>query len=100
MEVRTLEVGHGIKVLLPYGVLLILSWKKRNKQCCCIGEVVLTQGGEGDMRHHLNVSVGLVANDGPDHGSVGSKGIDTLTSHLSKPWAMDSRLWQIGPSPS
>jgi hypothetical protein len=28
-----------------------------------------------------------------DHGSVGSKGIITLTSHLSKPWAMDSQQW-------
>jgi hypothetical protein len=25
-----------------------------------------------------------------DHGSVGSKGIIMLTSHLSRPWAMDS----------
>jgi hypothetical protein len=36
----------------------------------------------------------------PDHGSVGLKGIITLTSHLSKPWAMDSRQRQIGASPS
>jgi hypothetical protein len=27
----------------------------------------------------------------PDHGSEGLKGIIMLTSHLSKPWAMDSR---------
>jgi hypothetical protein len=29
----------------------------------------------------------------PNHGFVGSKGIVTLTSHLSKPWTMDS--WQL-----
>jgi hypothetical protein len=27
----------------------------------------------------------------PDHGSMGSKGIITLTSHWSMPWAVDSR---------
>jgi hypothetical protein len=27
----------------------------------------------------------------PNHGSVGSKGIVTLTSHTSKPWALDNR---------
>jgi histidine ammonia-lyase len=35
---------------------------------------------------------GLLPMMDPDHGSVGSKGIVTLTSHLSKLWAMDS--WQ------
>jgi hypothetical protein len=29
----------------------------------------------------------------PDHGSVGSKDIITLTSHWSMSWAMDSRQW-------
>jgi hypothetical protein len=28
MEVRALEVGHGLKTLLPYGVLLLLNWEK------------------------------------------------------------------------
>jgi hypothetical protein len=49
-EVRGLEVEHGLKTLLPYGVLLILNREKHNKQCCSSGEVVLTQGGESDVR--------------------------------------------------
>jgi hypothetical protein len=31
VEVRALEVGHGLKMLLPYGVLLILNRKKRDR---------------------------------------------------------------------
>jgi hypothetical protein len=65
VEVRTLEVGHSLQALLPYGVLLILNWEKREKQCCCSGEAVLTQGGEGDVRHPVNTSVGLAIDDGP-----------------------------------
>jgi hypothetical protein len=33
VEVRALEVGHDLKALLPYGVLLILNWEKRDRQC-------------------------------------------------------------------
>jgi hypothetical protein len=80
VEVRALEVEHGLKALLPYGVLLIPNQEKRDRQCCYRSEAVLTQGGEGDV---------LMTD--PDHDSVGSKGIITLTSHLSKPWAMGSR---------
>jgi hypothetical protein len=65
MEVRALEVGHGVKTLLPYGVLLILNWKKRDRQCCSSGEVVLAQGGESDVRLQLNAGVRLPADDGP-----------------------------------
>jgi hypothetical protein len=90
MEVRALEVGHGFKALLPYGVLLILNREKRDRQCCCSCEAVLTQGGEGDVRHHLNAGVGLAADNGPDHGCTGSKGIIMLTSHMSKSWILDS----------
>jgi hypothetical protein len=32
---------------------------------------------------------GLLPIMDPDHGSVGSKGIVTLTSHLSKPWTLE-----------
>jgi hypothetical protein len=32
MEVRALEVGHGRKTLLPYGVLLIPDQEKRDRQ--------------------------------------------------------------------
>jgi hypothetical protein len=65
VKVRALEVEHGLKALLPNGVLLILNLEKRDRQCCCSGEAVLAQGGEGNVRHHLNAGVGLAANDGP-----------------------------------
>jgi hypothetical protein len=91
MEVRALEVGHDLKMLLPYGVLLIPNREKCTRQCCSSGEVVLTQGGESNVCHQLNAGVELTADDGPDHGSMGLKGIVTLTSHWSMPWAVDSR---------
>jgi hypothetical protein len=31
VDVRALEVGHGLKTLLPYGVLLILNREKRDR---------------------------------------------------------------------
>jgi hypothetical protein len=65
VEVRALDVGHGLKALPPYGVLLIPNRKKRDSQCCSSGEAVLAQGGESDVRHHLNAGVGLATNDGP-----------------------------------
>jgi hypothetical protein len=74
MEVRTLEVGHGLKTLLPYGVLLILNQEKRDRQCCSSGEVVLAQGGESDVRHQLNTGVGLAADNGPQPWLRGVKG--------------------------
>jgi hypothetical protein len=63
--VRTLEVGHDLKVLLPYGVRLIPNREKRDRQCHCRCEVVLAQEGEGDVCHHLNASVRLTADDEP-----------------------------------
>jgi hypothetical protein len=74
MEVGALMVGHGLKALLPYGFLLILNWEKRDRQCYCSGKVVLAQGGEGDVRHHLNVGVRLVVDDGPQPRLRGVKG--------------------------
>jgi hypothetical protein len=65
MEVRALEVGHGLKALLPYGVLLILNREKHDRQYCSSGEVVLAQGSESDVCHHLNTSVRLAAIEGP-----------------------------------
>jgi hypothetical protein len=65
MEVMALEVGYSLKTLLRYGVLLSLNREKRNRQCCSSGEAVLAQGGESHVRHQLNASVGLTANDGP-----------------------------------
>jgi hypothetical protein len=65
MEVRALEVGHGLKALLLYGILLILNRDKCDKQCRCSCKAVLAQGGEGDVCHHLNTDVRLIADDGP-----------------------------------
>jgi hypothetical protein len=80
--VRAFEVGHGHKALLPYGVLLILNREKRDRQCCSSGEAVLTQGGESDVHHHLNVGVGLAVDDGPQsrlHGVEGYRHVDLTT---------------------
>jgi hypothetical protein len=55
VEVRALEGEHGLKALLPYGVLLILNREKR----------ILAQGGEGDVCHHFNTGVRLTTDDGP-----------------------------------
>jgi hypothetical protein len=63
--VIALVIKHSLKALLPYGVLLFLNWEKRDRLCCCSGEVVLAQGGEGDVRHHLDASVGFITDDGP-----------------------------------
>jgi hypothetical protein len=38
---------------------------ERDRQCDGSGEAVLAQGGESNVRHHLNIGVGLAANDGP-----------------------------------
>jgi hypothetical protein len=74
MDVRTLEVRHGLKTLLPYGVLLIPNQEKRDRQCYSSGEAVLTQGGESDVRHQLNVGVRLAADDGPQPWLRGVEG--------------------------
>jgi hypothetical protein len=65
VEMRALEVGHSLTTLLPYGVLLIPNQEKRDRQCCCSSEAVLTQGGEGDVHHRLNSGVGIIADDRP-----------------------------------
>jgi hypothetical protein len=74
MEVRALEVGHDLMMLLPYWVLLIPNQEKRDRQCCSSGEVVLAQGGESDVRHHHNACVGLAADDGPRPWLRGDEG--------------------------
>jgi hypothetical protein len=66
-------------MLLPYGILLILNQKKRDRQCCSSGEVVLAQGDESDVRHQLNAGVGLTADDRPRpwlHGVEGYRHAD------------------------
>jgi hypothetical protein len=65
VKLRAPEVGYNLKMLLPYGVLLILNREKRDRQCCSSGEAVPAQGGESDVRHQLNAGVGLTADDGP-----------------------------------
>jgi hypothetical protein len=65
MEMRALEVIHRRKALLPYMVLLIPNREKRDRQCGSSCVVLLTQGGESDVRRHLNAGVGLAVHDGP-----------------------------------
>jgi hypothetical protein len=74
MEVRPLEVGHDLKTLLPYGVLLIPNREKRDRQCCSSGEAVLIEGGESHVRHQLNAGVRLTVNDGPRPQLCGVEG--------------------------
>jgi hypothetical protein len=84
VEVRALEVGHGLKTLLPYGVLLILNREKCDRQCCSSREVVVAQGGESDVRHQLNAGVGLATDDGPRprlHGAEGYRHADLALAH-------------------
>jgi hypothetical protein len=84
VEVRALEVGHGHKTLLPYGVLLIPNREKHDRQCCSSGEAVLTQGGESDVHHQRNACVRLAADDGPRprlHGVNGYHHADLALVH-------------------
>jgi hypothetical protein len=74
VEVSALEVGHGLKTLLPYGVLLIPNREKRDRQCCSSGEAVLTEGGESHVCRQLNAGVRLTADDGPRPRLHGVKG--------------------------
>jgi hypothetical protein len=74
VELRALEVGHGLKVLLPHEILLIPNQEKRDRQCCSSGEAVLAQEGESDVHHHFNAGVGLAADDGHRPRLCGVKG--------------------------
>jgi hypothetical protein len=74
VEVRALDVGHSLKMLLPYEVLMILNQEKRDRQCCSSGEVVHAQGGESHVRHQLNAGVKLAADDGPRPRLCGVEG--------------------------
>jgi hypothetical protein len=93
VEMRALEVGHGLKALMLYGALLIPNREKRERYCCYSSEAALTQLGKSGVCHHLVGGVGLAADDRPDHSSMGSMGTITLTSHTSMPWAMESWQW-------
>jgi hypothetical protein len=74
LEVTALEVGHGLKTLLPYRFLLIPNQEKRDRQCCSSSEAVLAQGGESQVRHQLNAGVRLDADDGPRPWLCGVEG--------------------------
>jgi hypothetical protein len=74
VDVRELEVRHGLKALLPYGALLISNREKHDRQCCSSDEAALAQGGESDVRHHLNAGVELTANDRPRTWLYGVEG--------------------------
>jgi hypothetical protein len=41
VEMRALEVGHDLKALLPYLVLLIPNPEKHDRQCCSNEKAVL-----------------------------------------------------------
>jgi hypothetical protein len=65
VEVRALEVGHGLKVLLPYGIPLITNREERDLHLLSSSEVALTQGGECDLHRLLDDVVKLGADDNP-----------------------------------
>jgi hypothetical protein len=55
-----------------------------DRQCCSSGEAVLAQGGESDVRHQLNISVGLAVDDGPRpwlRGVEGYRHTDLALAH-------------------
>jgi hypothetical protein len=84
MEVRAHEVVHGLKTLLPYGVLLIPNQENHDRQCCSSGEAVLAQGCESHVHHQLNAGVGLAADNGPRlrlHGVEGYCHADLALVH-------------------
>jgi hypothetical protein len=84
MEVRALEVGHGLQVLLPYMVLLILNSKKSDRQCAT---VVARQSSHTEvwvMCAIISMPVlGSLPTTDLGEGCAGSSGIVTLTMHLS-----------------
>jgi hypothetical protein len=93
VQMRALEVGHSLKMLLPYGVLLIPNREKHDRQCCSSGEAVSHKEVRGMCAISSTPVSGSLPMMDPDHDSVGSKGIVTLTLHWSMPWATDSRQW-------
>jgi hypothetical protein len=84
VEVRALDVGHGLKTLLPYGVLLILNWENSDRQCYSSSEAAVGQGGESHVRHQVNAGVGLPADEGLRprlHGVKGYRHTDLTLVH-------------------
>jgi hypothetical protein len=64
IEVRALRVGHGLKMLLPHRVLLVMNRKESDWHPCSVGEAALTQGGECDLCRLLNGLIQLNPDDG------------------------------------
>jgi hypothetical protein len=64
MEVRALRVGHGLKTLLPHGILLVMNREERDWHRGSVGEAALTQESECDLCRLLDDLIQLDADDG------------------------------------
>jgi hypothetical protein len=62
-EVWAGEVTHGLMVLLPLRLLLIVDWEGNYQHVDGGGEAVLTQESESNMCHLLDGVVHLAPND-------------------------------------
>jgi uncharacterized protein YjlB len=89
MEVRALEVGHGLKVLLPYGIPLMMNQEEHDWHLRGSGKAGLTWEVSATCAACSTVSSSSVPMTVPIHGSIGLRGIITRTSHLSMPWAIE-----------
>jgi hypothetical protein len=93
MEVRALRVGHDLKALLPHRI----PWLQIGKSVIGIATVAARRLSHTEVRVTcvvcLMVSSSSLLMTVPIHGSSGLRGIITLTSHLSRPWAIDMRQW-------
>jgi hypothetical protein len=65
VEVGALEVRHGLKALLPYGVLLIMNQEEHDRHLCGSDEAALTLGSEGNECRLLDGVVELAVDDSP-----------------------------------
>jgi hypothetical protein len=90
IEVGALEVRHGLKVLLPHGIFLILNKERHDRHYYSSSEAVLTHKEVSAMcAVSLMVVSGSLPMMVPIHGSVGLRDIVTLVSHMSRPSAID-----------
>jgi hypothetical protein len=64
VEVRALGVEHGLKTLLPHGILLVTNREEHDWHRNGVGEVALTQGGECDLCRLLDGLIHVDADDG------------------------------------
>jgi hypothetical protein len=63
VEVRALGVGHGLKMLLPHGILLVTNQKERDWHRNGVGKAALTQGVECDLCRLLDDLIQLDPDD-------------------------------------